>query len=130
MSVRIPALLLAAGALALWNNPWIALAIVIGSIPVPWIAVIMANDRPPLPKDQARRYTAGGLPSSTPRALPPSVTGAHHESETDRSGNGGERRAGLMSGSGPPEESSEGAHPGPYPTTDTATDTDESASGP
>ena len=32
MSVRIPALLLAAGALALWNNPWIALAIVVFAV--------------------------------------------------------------------------------------------------
>lgn len=54
MSVRIPALLLAAGSLSLWNNPWIALAIVAGSIPIPWIAVLGANDRPPLPKEQAR----------------------------------------------------------------------------
>lgn len=76
MSVRIPALLLAAGSLALWNNPWIALAIVAGSIPIPWIAVIGANDRPPLPKGQARTYTAGSLPSNAPYSLPSSLTGS------------------------------------------------------
>lgn len=108
MSIRIPALLLAAGALALWNNPWIALAIVIGSIPVPWIAVIMANDRPPLPKDQARRYTAGGLPSSTPRALPPSLTGVHPESGPDHAADSDATDT----------------------NTNTNTNTDESASGP
>ncbi|MEH6624048.1 MULTISPECIES: DUF3099 domain-containing protein [Dietzia] len=75
MSIRIPALFLAAGSLALWNNPWIALAIVAGSIPIPWIAVIGANDRPPLPKGQARTYTAGRLSSNTPYALPPGLTG-------------------------------------------------------
>ena len=90
MSVRIPALFLAAGALALWNNPWIALAIVIGSIPVPWSAVIMANDRPPLPKGQARRYVAGGLPSTLPRALPSSVTGTPREPRTDQAGGTGD----------------------------------------
>ncbi|KAA0919778.1 DUF3099 domain-containing protein [Dietzia sp. ANT_WB102] len=75
MSVRIPALFLAAGSLALWHNPWIALAIVAGSIPIPWIAVIGANDRPPLPKGQARTYSAGRLSSNTPYSLPPSLTG-------------------------------------------------------
>lgn len=95
MSVRIPALLLAAGALALWNNPWIALAIVAVSIPVPWIAVIGANDRPPLPKGQPRTYTAGRLSSPTSVALPPGLTGgpssrekaaAEDHSEEDRAG--------------------------------------------
>lgn len=76
MSVRIPALLLAAGAHVLWHNPWITVAIVIGSIPIPWIAVIGANDRPPLPKGQARTYSAGSLTSYAPQALPSSITGA------------------------------------------------------
>ena len=75
MSIRIPALLLAAGSLAIWNNPWIALAIVGGSIPLPWIAVIGANDRPPLPKGQARTYTAGRLSSPNRVALPAGLTG-------------------------------------------------------
>lgn len=75
MSIRIPALLLAAGSLAIWNNPWIALAIVGGSIPLPWIAVIGANDRPPLPKGQARTYTAGRLSAPNRVALPAGLTG-------------------------------------------------------
>lgn len=75
MSVRIPALFLAAGAHVLWQNPWITVAIVIGSIPIPWIAVIGANDRPPLPKGQARTYSAGGLTSYVPQALPSAITG-------------------------------------------------------
>ena len=70
------ALLLAAGSMAIWNNPWIAFAIVVGSIPIPWIAVIGANDRPPLPKAQQNRYVAGALPRQTSYALPPGVTGA------------------------------------------------------
>lgn len=78
MSVRIPALLLAAGSLALWNNPWIALAIVAGSIPIPWIAVISANDGPPLPKGEARRYTAGSLTNRNPSSLSPGRAALPH----------------------------------------------------
>ena len=123
MSVRIPALLLAAGALALWNNPWIALAIVAGSIPVPWIAVIGANDRPPLPKGQARTYSAGRLSAPMPAALPPGVTGGpssrekaaadeHHDEEQ------------------PAPESEVGPQPDTGSDTDTDTDTDESDTTP
>ena len=95
MSMRIPALLLAAGSLALWNNPWIALAIVAASIPVPWIAVIGANDRPPLPKGQPQTYSAGRLSAPTSVALPPGLTGgpssrekaaAEDHSDEDRAG--------------------------------------------
>ena len=89
MGIRIPALLLAAGALALWNNPWIAFAIVAGSIPIPWIAVIGANDRPPLPKGQARRYTAGALSNHTPYALPPGLTGNPSRGTTGGGAGGG-----------------------------------------
>ena len=81
MSIRIPALLLAAGSLAIWNNPWIALAIVGGSIPIPWIAVIGANDRPPLPKTQARAYTAGRLSTPTRVQLPAGLTGGPTSAE-------------------------------------------------
>ena len=91
MSVRIPALLLAAGSLAIWNNPWIALAIVGFSIPIPWIAVIGANDRPPLPKGQPRTYAAGGLTTSTRVALPPGLTGGPNTREStgqDAAGSG------------------------------------------
>ena len=89
MSIRIPALLLAAGALALWNNPWIALAIVAGSIPIPWIAVIGANDRPPLPKGQARQYSAGALSNHSPYALPPGVAGRPGSGSTEAHGRTG-----------------------------------------
>ena len=84
MSIRIPALLLAAGALAIWNNPWIAFAIVVGSIPIPWIAVIGANDRPPLPKHLQNRYVAGSI-SAMPMnyALPPGMTGTARPDPTE-----------------------------------------------
>ena len=131
MSIRIPALLLAAGALALWNNPWIALAIVAVSIPVPWIAVIGANDRPPLPKGQPRTYTAGRLSSPMPVALPPGLTGGPSSREKaaaeDHAGAGGPD-------ADPPSSSPDdgGGHDEqPTPTdTDTDTDTDESDATP
>ena len=56
MSFRIPALLLAAFAYGLWHNGLISLAIVAASIPLPWVAVLIANDRPPRRADEPRRF--------------------------------------------------------------------------
>ncbi|MFW0873667.1 DUF3099 domain-containing protein [Rhodococcoides corynebacterioides] len=56
MSFRIPALVFAALAYAAWQNPWIAMAIVGASIPLPWMAVLIANDRPPRTDDEPSRY--------------------------------------------------------------------------
>ena len=56
MSFRIPALLLAAGAYGIWHNGLISLAILIASIPLPWIAVLIANDRPPRTAEEPRRF--------------------------------------------------------------------------
>lgn len=63
MSFRIPALLLAAGAYGLWHNGLISLAILVASIPLPWIAVLIANDRPPRRAEEPRRFEA-------PRRIP------------------------------------------------------------
>lgn len=56
MAFRIPALLLAALAYGVWQNGWISLAIIVVSLPLPWIAVLIANDRPPRRADEPRRY--------------------------------------------------------------------------
>src|ERR1700743_1918016 len=56
MSFRIPALLLAAVAYGMWHNGLLSLAIVAASIPLPWIAVLIANDRPPRRADEPRRF--------------------------------------------------------------------------
>lgn len=56
MSFRIPALVLAAVAYGIWNNGLISLAILLASIPLPWIAVLIANDRPPRRAEEPRRY--------------------------------------------------------------------------
>ncbi|RVW03963.1 DUF3099 domain-containing protein [Rhodococcus xishaensis] len=56
MSFRIPALVLAAIAYGAFGNPWISVGIIAVSIPLPWIAVLIANDRPPRSKDEPSRY--------------------------------------------------------------------------
>ena len=58
MSFRVPALLLAALAYGIWHNGLISLAILVASIPLPWIAVLVANDRPPRKAEEPRRYDA------------------------------------------------------------------------
>lgn len=58
MSFRVPALILAAVAYGIWHNGLISLAILVASIPLPWIAVLIANDRPPRKAEEPRRYQA------------------------------------------------------------------------
>ncbi len=55
MTWRIPALILAAVAYGIWHNGLISLLIVAASIPLPWMAVLIANDRPPRRADEPRR---------------------------------------------------------------------------
>jgi hypothetical protein len=56
MAFRIPALILAALAYGAWHNGLISLLIVAASIPLPWMAVLIANDRPPRRSDEPRRF--------------------------------------------------------------------------
>lgn len=56
MAFRIPALILAALAYGAWHNGLISLAIVAASIPLPWMAVLIANDRPPRSAEEPRRF--------------------------------------------------------------------------
>lgn len=70
MSFRFPALILAAIAYGIWANAWISMLIIGASIPLPWIAVLIANDRPPRTKDEPSRYdgrkkAAGEIESAT-----------------------------------------------------------------
>lgn len=59
MAFRIPALVLAAVAYNIWENGLISLAIVLVSVPLPWMAVLIANDRPPRRAEEPRRYASG-----------------------------------------------------------------------
>jgi hypothetical protein len=62
MAFRIPALLLAAVAYGIWQNGLVSLAIIVVSIPLPWIAVLIANDRPPRRAEEPRRYATRRTP--------------------------------------------------------------------
>lgn len=56
MSWRIPAFLGAAIAYGIWHNGLLSLAILAASIPLPWVAVLIANDRPPRRAEEPRRF--------------------------------------------------------------------------
>jgi hypothetical protein len=56
MACRVPALILAAVAYGIWENGLISLAIILVSVPLPWMAVLIANDRPPRRAEEPRRY--------------------------------------------------------------------------
>ena len=58
MAFRFPALILAAVAYGAWHNGLISLLIVAAAVPLPWIAVLIANDRPPRRSDEPRRFDA------------------------------------------------------------------------
>lgn len=87
MSLRFPALIFAAIAYGIWHNPWVSLGIIAFSIPLPWIAVVLANDGPPKPKSERDKYPyrhgvtlqdpaitdgrSGALPPAPPASDPP-----------------------------------------------------------
>ena len=60
MMLRLPCLILAGVFHGTW---WLALGFVVLSIPLPWIAVLIANDRPPRRAEQVNRY------ERTPQAI-------------------------------------------------------------
>ncbi|WP_374727294.1 DUF3099 domain-containing protein [Haloactinomyces albus] len=53
MSLRIPCLILAVWVYPIW---WLSLIILALSIPLPWMAVLVANDRPPRRNEKVNRY--------------------------------------------------------------------------
>ncbi len=73
MSFRIPALVLAAVAYGIWHNGLVSLAILVASIPLPWIAVLIANDRPPRKAEEPRRYQDKGRIPLFPTAERPAL---------------------------------------------------------
>jgi hypothetical protein len=78
---RIPAFIAAAVAYGIWHNGLLSLAILAASIPLPWMAVLIANDRPPRRAEEPRRYPDAPLrtalfPHAENRALEPGFTNA------------------------------------------------------
>lgn len=53
MGMRIPCLVLAGVFFQTW---WLALTFILLSIPLPWVAVLIANDRPPRKAEHVSRY--------------------------------------------------------------------------
>lgn len=53
MGLRFPCLILAGIFYQTW---WLALAFIVLSVPLPWIAVLIANDRPPRKSEKVNRY--------------------------------------------------------------------------
>lgn len=76
MSFRIPSLILAAVAYNIWHNGLISLAIILVSIPLPWMAVLIANDRPPRKAEEPRRYDTPRRIPLFPTAERPAIDGA------------------------------------------------------
>lgn len=62
MLMRIPCLILAGIFVQTW---WLALIFVAVSIPLPWVAVLLANDRPARKAEDVHRYHGG--PDSAPQ---------------------------------------------------------------
>lgn len=74
MAFRVPALILAALAYGQWHNGLISLAIIAVSLPLPWIAVLIANDRPPRSAEEPRRFHDGHRRTPLfPRAARPAL---------------------------------------------------------
>jgi len=95
---RIPAFLAAAIAYGLWHNGLLSLAILAASIPLPWIAVLIANDRPPRRAEEPRRYPDAPqrtalFPHAEHRALESGLTHAQHHRSAGGATQPGEERA-------------------------------------
>ena len=56
MALRIPCLLLAGVFGIGFNLPVVAVVFIVASVPLPWVAVLIANDRPPKKAEKVSRY--------------------------------------------------------------------------
>ncbi|WP_228836602.1 DUF3099 domain-containing protein [Nocardia brasiliensis] len=56
MAFRIPCLVIAAIVYSSFHSALLAILVIAVSIPLPWIAVLIANDRPPRRKDEPSRW--------------------------------------------------------------------------
>ncbi|SES44255.1 DUF3099 domain-containing protein [Lentzea albida] len=54
MSMRIPCIVLAVLFAQVW---WLALGLILLSVPLPWMAVLIANDRPPRKAEKPHKMT-------------------------------------------------------------------------
>jgi hypothetical protein len=84
---RVPALIGAAVAYGIWQNGLVSLAILLASIPLPWMAVLIANDRPPRRAEEPRRYESARriplFPTAERPALEYRAQSSRQSSETE-----------------------------------------------
>jgi hypothetical protein len=91
---RIPAFLAAAIAYGIWHNGLVSLAILAASIPLPWIAVLVANDRPPRTAEEPRRFPdASQRTALFPRAERPALEAGQPVAAQPHAAHPGEERA-------------------------------------
>ena len=91
---RIPAFIAAAVAYGIWHNGVVSLAILAASIPLPWMAVLIANDRPPRTAEEPRRFP--DAPQRTalfPRAHQPALEAGLSPTAQPHAARPGEERA-------------------------------------
>jgi hypothetical protein len=55
MGMRVPCMVLAA---VFYQTPWLAVTLLVLSIPLPWMAVLIANDRRPPKREEVSRFVA------------------------------------------------------------------------
>jgi Protein of unknown function (DUF3099) len=53
MGMRLPFMVLA---VVFYETPWLAVSLLVLSIPLPWMAVLIANDRLPRKREEVSRY--------------------------------------------------------------------------
>jgi hypothetical protein len=78
MSWRIPAFLGSFVAYIVWHNGLLSLGILALSVPLPWIAVLIANDRPPRRAEEPRRYAPDRRIPLFPTAARPALESRSH----------------------------------------------------
>jgi hypothetical protein len=76
MSLRVPCLVLAA---VFYQIPWLAAGLIIISIPLPWCAVLIANDRLPRKASVFRRYRGDSELSESELSTIKQLESGHHQ---------------------------------------------------
>ncbi|HZZ48161.1 MAG TPA: DUF3099 domain-containing protein [Pseudonocardia sp.] len=76
MSLRVPCLVLAA---VFYQIPWLAAGLIIISIPLPWCAVLIANDRLPRKASVFRRHRGDGELNQSELNTIKQLESGHHQ---------------------------------------------------
>lgn len=74
MSFRLPALVIAGIVYGVTGSAWWAVGIILFSVPLPWMAVLIANDRPARKHGEVQYYKFGAGRTVGPGELPAEAT--------------------------------------------------------